>query len=352
MQLDIVSNLNIKNNQKISILPKQNNNINFKGLFSDISDSYIRRSQEKIHENAAFKEAIDSSISARRMMNYTLNNFEKKSNGYLDEYNSFKMLAQHSNPYFGMDIDKDILSINKLTQKPESYIIYQDDTISLPLTGTQKNIKSPAKIVIGEDYKQKNTTEKIFYLNEDVSMQNVNRISDYSMKAKRIELFDVRSCKMPAFQFLKAMHCNGAVFDNFSIDAEGTINAKSLITYSRTKDGKLYIDDIFLYPVIKQPHIDVDDEYTAPNRTTITSMYKFSTIGGLRYRNLEDYQYKTIIQKNPSEMYYPKREIWRGNCDFCMEPVIGNSGRYKCKMQCKTFDSEVESSSKTKTLIF
>ena len=122
MQLDIVSNLNIKNNQKISILPKQNNNINFKGLFSDISDSYIRRSQEKIHENAAFKEAIDSSISARRMMNYTLNNFEKKSNGYLDEYNSFKMLAQHSNPYFGMDIDKDILSINKLTQKPESYI--------------------------------------------------------------------------------------------------------------------------------------------------------------------------------------------------------------------------------------
>ena len=100
MQLDIVSNLNIKNNQKISILPKQNNNINFKGLFSDISDSYIRRSQEKIHENAAFKEAIDSSISARRMMSYALNNFESNSNGFLDEYNSFKMLAQHSNPYF------------------------------------------------------------------------------------------------------------------------------------------------------------------------------------------------------------------------------------------------------------
>ena len=353
MQLSINNNLNkINYPTHQTLLVNQNKNINFNGLFSDISDSYIRRSQDKINENAAFKEAMDSSINARRMLNYALNNFENDSNDFLDEFSSFKMLAQHSNPYFGMDIDKDILSINKITQIPESYITYQDDTISLPLTGTQKSIKSPNKIVIGEDYKQKNQTEKIFYLNDEVSMQKITQVSDFSIKAKRVELFDVKNCKMPAFQFLKAMHCSGAVFNGFEMNQDGTIGAKSLITYSRTKDGRMRIDDIFLYPIIKQPHIDLDSENLSLNRTTISSMFKISTLGGLRYRDFEDFKYKTTIQKNPTEMYYPKSDIWRGSCDFYMEPVVGNSGRYKCKMQCKTLDNEADTSQKTKTLIF
>lgn len=336
---------NFQNTKNPSL--KNDSNLSFKGLISSIKSAYEQNRQEK--QMPYFEDSIKSVQKGKIILSHILEDLEDIHTDSLDKFNNIYDFATYTNPIFHNEIDTNRINISTLTGVEGSYICYNDEDWELPFTKTKQTIKKPVMVVIGHN-KTNGIVQEIYNLDEKIVYKNVKQLADNRKKAERIVFYDINECKNPFYRFLKTMHTKRAVFNNVEIDKYGRITAKSLITSSPLKNGTTRIDDVYINPAIKQPRCNPEENFKSKGvnwRVILESSYKFSSIGGLKYTNPKDYIKKTIVQRNPKEIYQPLEGLWSGKADFYMEPVIEKNKKYCCALYCKTLENEVVNSLKS-----